>query len=208
MAQQTATTTVPEFERTDREDGIKAVQTAVDKSTEWDVAIESDTLSRAERERLATGVNYCIARATAVTGDGTYVTGKQYSDAVAEWAEEYAAALDNEESWVTDMAPVDAMLELIAPSVLNDSGYGRVKPAFWILWHSPRANAGWAQSLLRESPHDDLSEVSAEQFLDELQAEQGWTEVLENMAVAAAINDVAARLNQDGYDVDLGTYGE
>lgn len=208
MAQQTATTTVPEFEQGDREAGIEAVDAAADESAEWDVVIESDELSRAERERLARGVNYCIARARNVTGDGTYVTGRQYSDMVEQWATEYAVAIENEESWVTDMDTVNSMLELVAPSVLNESGYGGVKPAFWILWHSPRANVGWAQYLLRESPHYDPSKVSAEQFLDDLQAEQGWSEVVENMAMVAAMNDVVERLNQRGYDVDLGKYGE
>lgn len=197
MGEQTAK---PDLESVDTMDA-RAVAAAYDDiqdaGIDWSVSVESDDLDADEEDALKDLLLNTVGHFRGIVGKDQFIPRGVYWSLVSDYAEELAEVYDEEPDWAEGMADWEIFREVVMPTEMARYFDKDPVACFWTLMYSKHSATGWLQHM-----NQDFYGVP-EDFHEWVEDKEGWRNVLSTMAMVACMQDVAQKLRQDGYDVDL-----
>lgn len=187
-------THIPEdFDGRDERAVVELYDELQEGDVEWDLSVESDDLTEDEQDRLRTVVYNTIGSYRGIIGRDKFIPSGVYWSLVTDYAEEYMAKRDDE--WAEDLTDLEVMAELVMPTEM--ARYYEADPIanFFALYYSKHKAEGWLTRM--KSGHYGTD-------LEEYVHDEGWSEVLSEMAWCVCTQDVAQKVRAEGHEVNLG----
>lgn len=161
----------------------------------WDIEITSPegVLTEEQCEAVESAVRYTIGSFRGIVGNDKYIPRAVYWDLVEEYAEEVIEALQDDPDWAD--SDLDVFREIVMPTEMSRHYHADPVANFSVLYNSRHTAAGWVEEMKGGYYGTDF-----EAYVED----EGWKEVLSEMAYVACLKDVAQQVRREGHDLDLG----